>query len=340
MLAPVAATIIAATLIQAVVRGHDRDAPLVVTRLVLVGTRDVNRFVVEETYRAELTHTGRPGSGDFAAITARLVGAGGFPFPGRSLHVVDGDLEFGGVRAGATVESVDTFAIQRRERGPLTPAQLRWEISARPDLLLPDAWAGQWQMTVTRSDATTSAVSSIDRVTDAIGGDEPVGFSLLPPAVRCGWQGGDRFLQAECRAVFRQGTCLANAQAQVALQLHGSGLDGTGRWDTTVSGDCGIGSGSGGELLQISGVRVGAAGEAEPLSPGVLAKFLIEPGLVDSTAGGDVGRGQPGSERDCRHGRWRRIFALDFHSLNECVAFVTRHHDRDGSPGREEALTR
>jgi hypothetical protein len=93
-------------------------------------------------------------------------------------------------------------------------------------------------------------------------------------------------------------------------------------------------SGSGGEVLQISGIRVGDAIETEPLSPGVLTKFAFEPALFSATpTSGDAGREPPRSDRDCFHGRWRRFFDLDLRGLRHCIAFVARHHDRDDFPG-------
>src|SRR5687767_10423295 len=95
-------------LLQIVASGHDRDEPLVISRLVLVESRNADRHIVEETYRAELTHTWPAGRRDFAGVTARIVHPFSLGSPGY-LQIVDGEVDFGSVRAGETVESADTF---------------------------------------------------------------------------------------------------------------------------------------------------------------------------------------------------------------------------------------
>src|SRR5687768_2286978 len=148
--------------------GHDHDQPLVITRLIPVESHDVDHHVVEDTFRAEVRHTALPGSRDFAGVAARIVHPFGLPFPGN-VQVIDGDLEFGSVRVGSDIESRDTITIRRHRHHPVKLHHLRWAISGRPDLVLPEAWAGDWRLTITSKDPDTGSISSIDEITDSLG---------------------------------------------------------------------------------------------------------------------------------------------------------------------------
>jgi hypothetical protein len=318
-----------AAILQLVGSGHDRDDawPLVVTRLILVESRDVDRHVVEDIYRAELTHSGPPGSRDFAAVTARVVHP--FAFPGLGdLEIVDGDLEFGSVRAGQTVESRDTFAIRRHQHYPLKLQHLRWAISGRPDLVLSESWAGNWRFTLTSKNADTNQTTAVDEIVESIGINEPVGFSRLPDSVQCTWTDADHLLQADCRARFRFAACAADSSAHFAIERNASSMTGQGQWYLTVTGDCGPNTDSGGESIQIVGERLTGDAEPEPFSPGVLTKLATTPALIRLIAGrpDDTATDPPTSDADCQRGRWRRLTNPWFRNARACMAFVDRHH--------------
>lgn len=275
--------------LQAGVQGHGRDEPLVISSLVLIDSHDVDRHFVEETYRAELTHSGAPGSSDFAAVTAVLVGWLGLPHP-PVVRVPDGRLEFGSVRAGATVESRDTITIRRLRYLPVKLRHLHWRISGRQDLVLPDAWAGTWRLTMTTRDATTNQIAAVDEITDSIGVAEAIGFSLMPSIVRCRWMGTELVLEADCHTRINRGACVLNAMAQFSAARDANALTGHGRWTLNAIGDCGPGDANGGALIEIGGVRVSADAETGQFSPGALTKLVTSPSLAALLAG------QPGSE--------------------------------------------
>src|SRR5262245_14940089 len=80
----------------------EKPSPLIVSSLTLVVSRNVDEHVVEDTYRASLTHMGALGDRDFAGVTARLVLPFTLPQP-DVLEILDDTLEFGAVRARQTV---------------------------------------------------------------------------------------------------------------------------------------------------------------------------------------------------------------------------------------------
>jgi hypothetical protein len=74
-------------------------------------------------YRADVTNTGNK---PVSAVKARLTG-----YP-RDVLILDGNLYFGDVPAGATVTSKDFFTLFLYSRSPLDPNVLSWTISGTP----------------------------------------------------------------------------------------------------------------------------------------------------------------------------------------------------------------
>ena len=96
----------------------------------------------------------------------------------------------------------------------------------------------------------------------------------------------------------------------------------------TQSSDCAPGSASGGASIEIAGIRLAAQADPEPLSPGLLMKFAMSPGLAALIAEGveRMTGDWPASDADCRRGRWRRLINPTFRNARACVAFVERYH--------------
>ena len=335
-LVPAASVLSVAVLLQLVGLGHDHDderETLVISRLILVSSHEVDRQFVEDTYRAELRHTGRPGSRDFAGVTERLLPQANHEEPGHFLQIIDGEVEFGTVRAGQTVQSRDRLTIRRHARFPLKLESLRWAISARPDLVLSEAWAGLWRFTITSKNAETNTVAAVTRVTDTIGANEPVGFSLLPGFVRCTWSGrddDDDDIEARCSARALVGACLIQGSAHFKIEREGARLAGRGDLQTISTGACGLTAGNGVEVMDIAGVRLAEQADPEPFSPGVLTKLATEPSFIALLASGSTHSvpGPPTDEEDCERGAWRRFVNPGFRSEHECRAFVEGHEDR------------
>ena len=309
--------------------GHGSDEPLVVSRLILVESHDVDGSIVAETYRAEVRHVGVRATPDFADVTARLIRPIIFPHPGIA-EIVGGDLEFGTVRAGQTVESRNTFTIRRWRHSSLKLEHLRWDVSGRPDIVLSEAWAGEWRFTITSRNLDTGDIAAIDTVTDTIGIDEPVGFSLLPAFVRCAWTDTSHSLESNCRTRFSLAGCVADGSARFNLARTGDSIVGSGDVQVTASSGCGVNATTGAAAIEIAGVRVGDQAEPEPFSPGVLATFASSPGftaLIADRLNATTG-GTPASDEDCKRGRWRRFAHPWFRNAHACAMFTTNHSDR------------
>jgi hypothetical protein len=312
-----------AAVVQLVGTGHERSDPLRVTRLIPVETRELGHHLVDEVFRAELTHTGGPGSAEFALVEARLAHPFRWAWPGF-LEVLDDDLEFGTVRPGESVQSRDTFTIRRIRSHSLKLQHLRWDISARPDIVLSGAWAGNWRLTITSKDPTTNRVAAVDEITEGLGVGEPVGLSLLPGFVRCAHTSSDAVLRADCTAAFRLPSCVGNASAVFTLERNGDAITGRGDWAVDAAGDCGAAAGSGGESIEIVGERLSGEVEPEPFSPGVLAKLPTSPAFSALLASTHQDRDEPRAVHDCVGGRWRLLSRPTFPTLRSCIAYVLR----------------
>jgi len=98
-----------------------RAAPeLTIGNYELVSTKRITRTVFEYTYKADVTNTGT----DALEVSATL----SITAPG--VTVLDGQLSFGDVAAGARVTSSDTFAIRQDRQYSFAVDALRWEIKS------------------------------------------------------------------------------------------------------------------------------------------------------------------------------------------------------------------
>lgn len=79
----------------------------------------VGRTTYEYTYKATATNAGA----DMLDVTASVVSSA------AATVVVDGDLVFGDVPSGGSVQSADTFTIRQDRRYPFDPASLTWEVT-------------------------------------------------------------------------------------------------------------------------------------------------------------------------------------------------------------------
>jgi hypothetical protein len=322
-------------ILQAVVMTHGLDDPLVVTGVTLVESEDAGNDFVKDTYRATLRHTGSAGSRDFAQIGAKVAAPFGLSIPGF-VEIVDGDVSFGTVRAGESVESLDTFTIKRRQRSPVVVKHLRWDISGRSDLVLPDAWTGKWQFTITRTDPVTKQLESTSRITQTLSVREPVGFSLLPDVIRCRWRRSDETLDSTCEGSGLASMCLISGSARFTLARNGDEATGEGTVRVTREGLCGSGDATADDSFEISGMRLSRETESEPLSLGLLPAFAINPyfSVLLSEGIRKASSEEPTDDDQCRHGGWRRFWRTRFHDEAACGLFVRRHAHRLQKEGR------
>jgi hypothetical protein len=259
-----------------------RHESLVIHRFILVESRAVAPHLVEDVYRAEVKHR-RHSTQDLAGVRATIVPPFHFPLPGI-VQVVDGTLEFGAVRVGSTVTSRDTIAIRRHRLLPVRPRHFGWDFSGRPDVLVPESWAGKWQLTLTWTNPETQAPLGIDTIETIIAADEPVGFSLLPDSVTCTWTATGDSIEGVCGP--RTAVLLAApAMARFTLARTGAGLEGRVEWNGSAAVACGTASDPNPKSVAIAGQRLSPDAEPAPHSSGVLPRISSYPALIRLLAG-------------------------------------------------------
>jgi len=124
------------------------------------------------------------------------------------------------------------------------------------DLLMPEAWGGEWDITITYRDVTTQSVVATDKRTDFIRTGEAFGVTIVANRGNCTGNVSDGHLEVACAAPGPGDSCTVGADVRVAADRAGETLTGSGLVTLTV-GPCGpLASRSQAYEIQITGVRV------------------------------------------------------------------------------------
>lgn len=180
------------------------------------------------------------------------------------------------------------------------------------DLIVPESWAGQWNMTTTFNDALTGNLVASDEGTDPICPRDEVGLSafITSPrreeddddhdgrhrddddddngdprrdglSARCTGQALDDRLDVDCSSRFILGDCTVNFLFQVRAERDMDQLTGQGEWRVVeTSGNCAALVGQG-ETFRFSGMRLSrdlSGCSAAPSS--LIEKFVQHPALI------------------------------------------------------------
>jgi len=107
------------TPVSAQVNGND----LTISNYTQISKKRVGRTIFEFTYKADVTNSGSVG---YVNVTATVTS--------NSAHtvVVDGELGFPDVAAGATKTSIDTFSFRQDRKYPFNQDDLVWEVHGDP----------------------------------------------------------------------------------------------------------------------------------------------------------------------------------------------------------------
>ncbi len=145
------------------------------------------------------------------------------------------------------------------------------------DLPLPAAWAGEWKMVLTYTDATTHSVTERDELTTVLCAEAPLGAGPFANLVGCTGTAGDDRLALSCTSAVTAGTCLANGSLQLTIERPATApetLLGSGAWSAAVSGACAT-TLSSGESIAISGLRVSTAQPGCTQPPASLIRLFL-----------------------------------------------------------------
>ena len=148
------------------------------------------------------------------------------------------------------------------------------------DLLLPDPWAGEWQMTITSRNAATGSVTSTRNVTAFLRSGEPFGMAVIVAKLAsCTGTVTDTDLDVLCTAQGTAGTCTASGGVQVTLTRTGEAISGVGASTLTATGDCGRLTSSA-ETIEISGQRLSLDQGAASATTTLLLSFVPHASLL------------------------------------------------------------
>jgi hypothetical protein len=106
------------------------------------------------------------------------------------------------------------------------------------DLHMPEAWAGEWQITITYSNATTGSVTAEDNITDFIRTDEPFGLAPAVKVGNCAGSVSDTHLEIQCSGQGKISTCTLGTSVQIAADRADGTIKGSGMTTITFTSGC------------------------------------------------------------------------------------------------------
>ncbi len=162
-----------------------------------------------------------------------------------------------------------------------------------PDFALSDSWRGAWNIELTYRDAAAGYIDRIVAVSNAICPADPIGVAALEAAAAanpaaglttCSANATDDRIDVSCTGEVEHPLCPLPVSAQFSLVRTGDALSGSGAW--SVGEPCGIPLASGGQTIEIVGLRASADPGDACLAPpsSLLQKFMRNP-LLRSLGG-------------------------------------------------------
>jgi len=149
------------------------------------------------------------------------------------------------------------------------------------DLLLPDAWAGEWTFTITSRKAATGSITSVREFTAFLRSGEPFGMTVVVAKLAsCTGAVTETDLNIHCTAQATTGACTASGDIQVVVTRTGETITGMGASTLTVVGDCGPFASSA-ETIEIVGQRL-SPDQGNPSTTTLLLSFVPHAALLSN----------------------------------------------------------
>jgi hypothetical protein len=106
------------------------------------------------------------------------------------------------------------------------------------DLLLPDAWAGEWEIKDTYRKAGTNSITATDDVTAFIKTNEPFGLAPAFKLGNCAGLVSDSHMEIQCNGQASNMICTLGTSAQITADRTGDSITGSGTVTLTFSSGC------------------------------------------------------------------------------------------------------
>ena len=127
--------------------------------------------------------------------------------------------------------------------------------------------------------------------------------------------------------------CVTTGFASFELRRDGESASGGGTVHVTQDGGCPTGSNDTNDAIAIVGTRLTGDADEEPLSPGLLPTFSMNPYFTLLLSTGLDSPREPSTGDECRHGGWRRFHRPWFRNERACGAFLHAPAHRDEKGG-------
>ncbi len=133
-------------------------------------------------------------------------------------------------------------------------------VSFNGALIVPAAWAGTWQVTMTMRDCTTNAIVGVEDVTSQLCPGDTLVNPFVPIFENCTGTRTGNHLEADCSYNKSVGTCQVTVHVTLKIDVDGNTLSGSGKFETTATPGCGAGLlASDCEKVTITGTRTSSS---------------------------------------------------------------------------------
>ena len=153
-------------------------------------------------------------------------------------------------------------------------------------LMVPEAWRGTWEVTVSYRDRETGALVAEDVTTASVCPGELVVPPLLSTALRCTGQAAEGRIDVSCGAKYspRPG-CNVFVEAKLDSRRDGDSWNGAGSWTAKVVGNCE--HMNFGEDFVVTGRRVSHEAACDGVRASLVHRFFAHSALVPVLGGGN-----------------------------------------------------
>ncbi len=111
-------------------------------------------------------------------------------------------------------------------------------VSVNGALVIPAAWAGTWEITLTLRDCTTDAILSQEVIVSQACPGDTLQNPFSPLFENCTGTRTGNHLEADCSAQTTNGACQLDVDFDFTMDVNGDALTGSGTLQTTMTPGC------------------------------------------------------------------------------------------------------
>ncbi len=123
-------------------------------------------------------------------------------------------------------------------------------------LVIPSAWAGTWEISVTFRDCTSGDIIAVNKITSLACPGDTLYNPLAPIFDNCTGTRTGNHIAVDCSYGNSAGACQVTVDLSLAMDVDGSDLSGSGRVETTATPGCGDVLTSSCQDIEVAGTRL------------------------------------------------------------------------------------